>query len=78
MIQIIADEKALTLERVQKWPDVTDNLPFFCQDQKRQEPNNPQSFCTGRVSSFLVIRKIAQFIRGYLDLSLPCLLCPGA
>src|SRR4029450_2003428 len=56
MIQCIADEKALTLERIQKWPDVTDNLPFFCQDQKRQEPNNLQPFCTGRVSGCLVIK----------------------
>src|SRR5216683_269484 len=56
MIQIIADEKALTPERIQKWFNVTDNLPFFCQDQKRQEPNNPQPFCNGRVSGFLVIK----------------------
>ena len=56
MIQIIADEKALMPERIQKWPDVTDNPPFFCQDQKRQEPNNPQPFCKSGVSGFLVIK----------------------
>ena len=56
LIQIIADEKALTPERIQKGPDVTDHPPFFCQDQKRQEPNNPQPFCKRRVSGFLVIK----------------------
>ena len=56
MIQIIADEKALTPEHIQKWLNVTDNPPFFCQDQKHQEPNNPQPFCAGRVSGFLVIK----------------------
>src|SRR5262249_37825841 len=56
MIQIIADEKVLTPERIQKWPDVMDNPPFFCQDQKRQEPHNPQPFCMGRVSGLLIIQ----------------------